>query len=363
MTTHRRSATSDRLPARWTGLGSVGARRLIDALSVGLVLAALAHWGDLDLVLDALWVTLAIGAFVVGFGRTALRIGLVTLVVLAASVSATALSGQPTELELLDAEWVLMLSLSLLVARLADRVTLDARGYASLYLDANGRLLTAREEERGSLARDLHDGVGQTLTAVILTLDDAAAALATEHDPRAVRRAIGRARSLSVLALDEARSVAARLAPGRIHESGLGSALHDLASSAGVPVEVRFAPDILPPGLLEPERELDVYRVIQEAVGNAARHSHAAHVWIDAQVRGDAIAMQVRDDGVGFDTRTRSTGMGLAGMKERAAHLQGRLVVRSQPGHGTTVDLTLPMAAQHRTGPRVGIPHASDRAS
>jgi two-component system, NarL family, sensor histidine kinase UhpB len=329
---------------RLLGLGPAGLRRLLNALCVGLVVATLAGWGDPDLVLDALWVTLAVGSFVFGLRTTVLRILVVTLIVVAASALEWVLYGQPA-LEVLDAEWPLMAGLSILIAVMADRVSTTARRYGTLYRQASDRLVTAQEDERDSLARDLHDGVGQTLTAVVLTLDAGAAALSAGPDAGSAEAAIRRARALAVAALDEARSVAARLRPARIHEVGLGAAVRDLAESAGVPVDVRFAPSILPPGLVEPEREIDAYRIVQEALGNAARHSNATHVWVDAEVRDGEIWVQVGDDGVGFDGRMAPVGMGLAGMKERAAILRGRLDVRSQPGAGTTVDLLIPVIA------------------
>ena len=113
--------------------------------------------------------------------------------------------------------------------------------------------------------------------------------------------AVGRARDLSIAALDETRDVAAQLRPPRINEIGLGAAIGDLAETAGIPVEVRFRASILPPSVIDPNRQIDAYRVIQEAVGNAARHSHAENVWIDAEITDGRIRLTVGDDGVGFD--------------------------------------------------------------
>ena len=345
LTTLRGSATGGPFGGRWLfGLGPVAVRRVLNALCLGLVLATLSGWGDTDLVLDVLWTTLAIGAFVFGLRKTVLRILLVTLVVLAASAVEWARFGQ-TEVDLLDVEWLMMIGLSILIAVMADRVSTTARRYAELYRQASDRLVTAHEEERASLARDLHDGVGQTLTAVALTLDAATDALTAEPDAQSASAisAIRRARGLALAALDEARSVAAQLRPARLHELGLGAAVRDLAESAGVPVDVWFAPSILPPGLVEPEREIDAYRIIQEALGNASRHSRATHVWVDAEVRDGEISVQIGDNGIGFDVRITPIGMGLAGMEERAAILLGQVEVRSQPGAGTTVDLRFPV--------------------
>ena len=131
--------------------------------------------------------------------------------------------------------------------------------------------------------------------------------------------------------------------PARIREIGLGAATRGLAETAGIPVEVRFDPAILPPGLLEPEREIDLYRILQEAIGNAARHSHARHVWIDGRVGDGLIHLTVGDDGVGFDQSAMARGLGLAGIHERADILLGRVDVQSSPGAGTIVDVTIPV--------------------
>jgi two-component system sensor histidine kinase DegS len=144
------------------------------------------------------------------------------------------------------------------------------------------------------------------------------------------------------MALEQARNVAIQLKPPRIHELGLGATIRDLADTAGVPVEIRFDPDILPPGLLEPDQEIGAYRVVQEAIGNAARHSHAAHIWIDAEVSDRLVRIEVGDDGVGFDQSARSRGMGLAGMQERSDILLGRLDIESRLAMGTTVTLAIP---------------------
>lgn len=346
MTTLEGSALGDILHGRWVpGLGPVAVRRLLDAVLLGLVLAWLAGWGDPDLVLDAMWVTLAIGALVVGLRGTVVRIVLITLVAFAAWAAAWVLSGQPSESDLLEPEWPLMVALSILIAVLVDRVSATARRYTTLYRQASDRLVTAHEDERARLARDLHDGVGQTLTAVALMLDRATAALAAQRGAESGKAAVRRARTLTLAALDEAHGVAAQLRPARMHALGLGAAMSHLAESAGVPVDVRFAPSILPAGLIEPGSEIDAYRIVQEALGNAARHSHATNIWIDAEVTVGTIRVRIGDNGVGFDGRSASVGMGIAGMEERAAMLHARLEVRSQPGTGTTVDLQIPVLA------------------
>jgi signal transduction histidine kinase len=126
--------------------------------------------------------------------------------------------------------------------------------------------------------------------------------------------------------------------------------LSNLAKSAGVEVAVRFDPTKLPPGLLEPEREIDIYRIIQEAIGNAARHSHAANIWIDGDVIDGQMRLIVGDDGVGLEQAARGRGLGLAGMQERTAILRGRLDVQARPGGGTVVQLQVPLSGDLDAG-------------
>jgi signal transduction histidine kinase len=328
------------------GLGPTGIRRLLNLMTIVLAAAALVQWGDPDLVIDALWVTIAIGAFLFGLRASLARIVIATVVIIIDSAVVAMSTGQGFELDLLDlTDWALLIVISIVVAIMADRLSSTARQYAALYRQASDRLVTAHEEERRSLARDLHDGVGQTLTAAILTLDAAEAALAlgVEESPITTREAIRQAKALVASALDDARDVATRLRPGRISEIGLGAATRGLAETAGIPVDIRFDPAILPPGLLEPQREIDLYRILQEAIGNAARHSHASHVWIDGEVGAGLIRLTVGDDGVGFDQSAMERGLGLAGIQERADILLGQVDVQSSPGVGTVVAVTIPV--------------------
>jgi signal transduction histidine kinase len=344
-------------------------RRLLDAGAIALGIALVARLGDFEILLQALWVLVGVGAFVYGLRGAVIRILLVAVV--AAVYTELSLSaGAPLEDEALDepdyAEWPLMVGIAMIVAILADRIASSAARYAALYRRASERLLTAQEGERARLARDLHDGVGQTLTAVVLTLDAAEAELwagPQTPEPRA-RRTIQHAQELAATALEEARDVATQLRPTRIREIGLGAALRNLARASGVPVEVRFDPAILPPGLLDPDHEIDAYRIAQEAIANAARHSHGSQVWLDGKVTESEIPLEIGDDGQGFDDSAWQRGLGLAGMTERAAILGARLEIRSSPGDGTIISLVLPLRAQRDgVGRQHGSVHASRGAS
>lgn len=322
-------------------------RRALNLTTLAVVAALFLKIGDPEFLLDALWITLAISAFLLGLRATVIRLIAVLLLIFGSAAANLGLA-KGVETELADVtEWPLMIVVSTVVALMADRVSSMARRYAGLYRLASGRLTTAHEDERARLARDLHDGVGQTLTAVVLTLDHVEQTLRQPERSRAatvaVAAAVRHARDLSVAALDETREVAAQLRPPRIHEIGLGAAIVDLAASAGIAVDVTFDPAILPPGLLDQQRELDAFRIVQEAIGNAARHAGAAVVAISASLDETNLTLTVHDDGRGFVRATTPVGLGLAGMQERAAILLGKLDVRSEPGVGTTVELTIPI--------------------
>ena len=231
------------------------------------------------------------------------------------------------------------------------RISTSARRYASLYRQASERLVTAQEEERARLARDLHDGVGQTLTAVVLNLDAAETAIRQAHRTDELHELdpVHRARELAAAALAETRQVATKLRPTRVHEIGLGAAIRNLAGSAGVPVVLRFDANVLPPGLLEPDLEIDLYRIVQEAIGNAARHSHARQVWIGAHILGPTLRLVVADDGVGFEAGDRERGLGIDGMRERAAIHGGVVEVLSRRGAGTRVEISVPLTDAARS--------------
>jgi signal transduction histidine kinase len=320
----------------------------LDVTGIALAAAAVGQLGDPDILLHVVWIVLALEAFTFGLRTAALRIAAATIFVVAyafvANGDATPAAAGMTDLDL--EEWPLMAVIAILVAVMADRVTNTGRRYAALYRAASDRLLTAQEDERKRLAADLHDGVGQTLTALTLTLDAADAALASPGAPSgAGREAVHRAREMAGMALEDVRGVAFRLRPARLRETGLVAALRELAASAGVPVEFSADASLARPDLLDPAREVDTYRIVQEALGNAARHGKAARVEVRVRRVDRTLRIEVADDGVGFDPRTvAGRGLGLASMHDRTVAIGGTLQVRSRPGMGTLVRLEVPLA-------------------
>jgi signal transduction histidine kinase len=322
---------------------------LLDGIFVVIALATFAQLWDPDVLFHGIWVVLTLQAFLFGLRVSVLRIALAMfLLVLYFELGASTGPGHPGFAELDLAEWPLMIVIAVLVAVMADRVATTSRRYAELYRDASERLLTAQEDERKRLGRDLHDGVGQTLTAIVLTMDAAESCLwAGERTPSAMARsAILRAQELAAIALDETRDVAYRLRPARFVENGLVAAVKRLAETAGVSVTVVADADLTRPGVLDPDDEMSVYRVVQEALSNAIRHAHAQRIRVELTSDGRILTVRVTDDGVGFDSSTKDDrGLGLAGMRERALILRADLAIESTPGKGSRVVMRVPLPA------------------
>ncbi|MFL5757464.1 MAG: sensor histidine kinase, partial [Chloroflexota bacterium] len=238
---------------------------------------------------------------------------------------------------------------SLIVAVMADRVTGTSRHYAHLYREASDRLLTAQEVERRRLSRDLHDGVGQTLTALLFTLD------ATESSqwsgsaaPALTTNGIHRAQELAAIALEETRDVATRLRPTRIVEAGVCASIVELAQRTSPAITVDVPPDLIRTGLLPQDAEIDLFRIVQEALANATRHAKARHIGVSISRTGDDLRVEISDDGVGFGLPTaKDEGLGLAGMRERADSIRGRLSITSGAS-GSTVAIVVALATDPR---------------
>ncbi|GAB2765571.1 sensor histidine kinase [Nocardioides salsibiostraticola] len=200
----------------------------------------------------------------------------------------------------------------------------------------NVQALAAQEAERHRIAQELHDEVGQSLTVVLLGLKRVESRV-----PPEVMEELALVRESARAGLDDVRRVARRLRPGVLEDLGLTSALAslvtDFATSSTASVRRNFAPGL---PALSAQAELVVYRIAQEALTNAARHAQAGSVELSLGRQGDAVVLEVRDDGRGFGAQAE--GSGLLGMRERAALVDAELTVTSQPRSGTTVRLRVP---------------------
>ena len=197
------------------------------------------------------------------------------------------------------------------------------------------RAADASESERRRIARDLHDGVVQDLAGTAFALSATARDAGTDTDT--ARRLEPMASSLRG-SLRSLRSLLVEIYPPDLRADGLEAALEDLvapAAAAGVTARV----EVYDVAQASPDAVRLVWRVAQEAVRNALRHSGASHVTVQVRQVGDRLTLDVTDDGAGFDPRKPASGLGLRSQRDLIAEAGGTLDVRSAPGGGTTVHL------------------------
>lgn len=205
---------------------------------------------------------------------------------------------------------------------------------------AREHLVTAREEERRRLRRDLHDGLGSALTSVMFKLDATDELL--ERDPEKARALLTDVRSQTQASITDIRRLVYNLRPPILDEWGLVAALREhVAQCALQNIQVSLdAPESLPS--LPAAVEVAVYRIVLEAVANVSRHSHATVCTIHLALLPNALTVEVRDNGVGRPANTH-TGVGIAAMHERAAELGGTCIVEDVLPTGTRVYAHFPL--------------------
>jgi signal transduction histidine kinase len=196
-------------------------------------------------------------------------------------------------------------------------------------------------QERQRLARELHDAVTQALFSASLIAD--VLPRLWERDPAQGRERLDELRQLTRGALAEMRALLLELRPGALTEVGLGELLQHLseacASRTGRPVALTLEGE----GVLPPDVQVALYRIAQEALGNAAKHAGAGRLTLELRVGKTEVALRIADDGRGFDpTVARPGHFGLGIMGERAAAIGARLALDSRPGRGTQVSLVWP---------------------
>ena len=213
--------------------------------------------------------------------------------------------------------------------------------------DLGSRLLNAQEDERARIARELHDDISQQLAVLKITLNrlgraashDAAAAADTAE---AVKRADDIALSV--------RELSHRLHPARLRVMGLVDALNELNLELSHPaLTITFTHQRVP-SALPSDLTLCLYRIVQEALHNARKHSQARSVAVTLTGGSDGITLTIVDDGVGFEIDAAwHKGLGLISVRERVEAIGGTFAVRSSPGAGTRLEMNVPVAIQHNT--------------
>jgi signal transduction histidine kinase len=209
--------------------------------------------------------------------------------------------------------------------------------------ELSARLVDAQEQERRAISRELHDEVGQSLSALLMELGNLGAVAPGDAE---LRRYVESIRKLAESSVHVVRNMALLLRPSMLDDLGLVPALQwqarELSKRTGmaVTVDAESVADDLPE-----EHKTCIYRVVQEALHNCARHAFARSVRILVVQENKRIRLTVLDDGQGFDS-AHVRGLGLLGMEERVTHLGGRFHLQSEPGRGTELRIEIPLAAR-----------------
>jgi signal transduction histidine kinase len=205
------------------------------------------------------------------------------------------------------------------------------------------RLVGAQERERRAISRELHDQVGQSLSALLMDVENLGA---MPGGNSAFRQGLKNIKTLAENCVNEVRNITLLLRPSMLDDLGLVPALEwqarEVSKRTGMLVEVvdENVSDTLPE-----DHKTCIYRVVQEALNNCSRHAHAKSAQVFVRQERDRLLLTIQDDGRGFDPR-RERGLGLVGMSERVSHLGGVLKVESNPGRGTCLRVDLPLARE-----------------
>jgi signal transduction histidine kinase len=228
-------------------------------------------------------------------------------------------------------------------ARLRYEEAADARGQLK---DLSARLVKTQETERRALSRELHDEVGQSLSAVLVELRNLSTGLRVRSEEQS-RVHVETIKGLVENTVRVVRNMALLLRPSMLDDLGLIPALKWQAreSSKRTSMDVSVAAELESDDLPD-EYKTCIYRVVQEALHNCARHSDATTVRIRVEQQPDHLRLVIEDDGQGFDVH-QMKGLGLLGIQERVAQLGGKCSVHSKPGRGTTLSVELPFTVQN----------------
>ena len=223
------------------------------------------------------------------------------------------------------------------------------------------RVLDAQEEERGRVARELHDGISQILVGVRYALDTARRRLekGSGDAETPVKQGIENLGS----AISEVRRISRDLRPGALDDLGLGPALKALVDDFGqrTGIEVEFNTAVFR-NRLDEEAKIALYRIAQEALTNIERHANATRVSVDVRGHKRGATLRITDNGVGIDRthQQQASGIGLRNMAERVEQLDGRLRILSGADGGTVIEVSVPLS--HMLPPDPASPHKKERA-
>jgi signal transduction histidine kinase len=206
----------------------------------------------------------------------------------------------------------------------------------------SARLVDAQETERRSISRELHDEVGQSLGALLVEVGSLEATIPTGATE--IKDHVDKIKSVAETTVETVRNIALLLRPSMLDDLGLIAALEWQGREVSRRSETEV--EIQPVGVSETipdEYKICIYRLVQEALNNAARHSAAKNAKVTVEQKTNKILVTVSDDGRGFDPQ-RVRGLGLLGMEERVKRLGGKLAIDSKPGSGTTLRAVFPLS-------------------
>jgi signal transduction histidine kinase len=196
------------------------------------------------------------------------------------------------------------------------------------------------ENSKRQLSRELHDELGQAMTSILLQLK----LLHQEQDLDVIHERIGGLRYLTQQTIEDVRRLSMSLRPSVLENLGLAAALEwyveDYRRYSGITVD--FSASRIK-GRLPSDKEIVIYRAVQEGLTNVARHAEATHVSVTLHIDNCCIKLQVADNGKGMSQQDTNGGLGLLGMEERVKLARGEFVIISQPEHGTKILITLPL--------------------
>lgn len=233
--------------------------------------------------------------------------------------------------------------------------TEDLRRQKALTEQLLGQLINAQEKERQRVARDLHDEIGQTLTAVELSLGHLENAVLPQNEE--ARRRLQQSRALTQQTVADLRQIITALRPATLDQLGLVPALDWMGDhvlrpeGVTVKIEAESIGERLPDDV-----ETTLFRIAQEVMSNVGRHSQATSLDISLRIEQDVVVMTLSDNGRGFLLESaglgliKDQGMGIASMQERAMLMGGQLLIASAPGQGTTVRVTIPVNHHGKVG-------------
>ena len=211
----------------------------------------------------------------------------------------------------------------------------------------SGHLLTAQEEERKRISRELHDETGQALMVIRLYLGMLESAVKAHAAKQKIKETV----EVVDRTVDGLRRIMGKLSPLVLQELGLLAAVRkeakDLAKNTGISTRLEIPEDI---GRLSPQMETGVYRIVQECLHNVAKHAQARNVTVQMSLENGDLRLAIEDDGVGMGvamaqkSASRGQSFGLAGIKERVSIMNGTVRVRSVKGQGTRIEVHVPAA-------------------